>query len=254
MKKKNKKVKKQLPMVMLVTVNNKGFVNEYTANARFSIGWVLGANGIKSIAYTYDAHPISLARNLAVEEFLKSPATHLFFLDSDSVPKADIVLRLLQYDKPVTSGWYLDRGGHGLPVVLRIIAKVMPKCMKCLIKEPKKFPDWRAYKLGELLTIPKEKKTGLVKVDGVGAGALLIKREVFSHLEKPYFYEDHLNVRGFGEDLWFGVNCKVHKIPIYVDINALVEHWSWGLIGERHVKAILQRDMKQQMEEKMGKK
>ena len=194
----------------------------------------------------------SLARNEAVKEFLESPFkfTHLFFIDSDSVPKADIIIRLLQHQKPVASGWYLDRGGHGLPVVLKIIAKNTPKCVSCLVKHPEKFPEWRAYKLDELLIGQKEKKSSLVKVDGVGAGCLLIERGVFSKLEKPYFYEDHLSVHSFGEDLWFGLNCKVHRIPIYVDLNALVEHWSWGLIGERHVKALLQKSIRDKMQAK----
>lgn len=240
------------PSVMVVCVNNSGMRNEYSCNAMYGMGWVLGSAGIKTLSYTFDAHPISLARNEAVKEFLESPFkfTHLFFIDSDSVPKADIIVRLLQHKKPVASGWYLDRGGHGLPVVLKIIAKNTPKCVACLVKHPEKFPEWRAYKLDELLIGQKEKNSSLVKVDGVGAGCLLIERDVFSKLEKPYFYEDHLSVHSFGEDLWFGLNCKVHRIPIYVDLNALVEHWSWGLIGERHVKALLQKSIRDKMQAK----
>lgn len=239
---KPRKTKPKQPVVMVACVNNSGFVNEYTKNAMFGIGWYLGAMGVKAISYTFDDHPISLARNVAVEEFLKNERlTHLFFIDSDSVPRADIVTRLLQYDKPITSGWYLSRSRSGLPVVLKITAKAMPKCLKCLISKPKKFPEWRAYTLTELLTAPKDKKTGLVKVDGVGAGALLLRRDAFDKLEKPYFYEDHLNPHSFGEDLYFGLNCKIHKVPIYVDLNAFVSHWTFGLIDMRHVKALLER-------------
>jgi len=598
-KKIDKKPIDDRPSVMVACVNNSGMRNEYSCNSMFGMGWVLGSAGIKTLSYTFDAHPVSLARNEAVREFLESPYkfTHLFFIDSDSVPKADIILRLLQHQKPVTSGWYLcysddteiltedgwklfkdvtvsdvvltlnpetnkmewhhpyqtfvyyhqgkmfhqtgkhidllvtpnhrlwirprhekefdfvkaskslrhvcyyrggiwegheeewfvlpeafgrrnnglgytipekrilmddwlrffgiwlaegsiidtnkridksvyeisvsqknynnkriietwidkcgfhcfdenfelrirnkqlfmylrqfgkakdkfiprwilglskrqlqilldafllgdgkhagknqvgvngfsglssnskqliddfqeillkigcagiirkdspsleqkrpnphyglsittiteprvnsnkdnrklvdydgkiydievknhvifvrrngkpcwssnSRMGSGLPVVLRIIAKNTPKCVACLVKHPEKFPEWRAYKLDELLIGQKEKKSSLVKVDGVGAGCLLIERDVFSKLEKPYFYEDHLSVNSFGEDLWFGLNCKVHRIPIYVDLNALVEHWSWGLIGERHVKALLQKSIRDKMQAK----
>ena len=112
-KKTKKKVSKkevvERPSVMVVCVNNSGMRSEYACNAMYGMGWVLGSAGIKTLSYTFDAHPISLARNEAVKEFLESPYkfTHLFFIDSDSVPKADIIIRLLQHKKPVTSGWYL---------------------------------------------------------------------------------------------------------------------------------------------------
>jgi len=243
---KTKKEKAKQPMVMICCVNNSGFRNEYSTNSMFGIGWFLGANGIKAASYTFDSHPISVARNEACEVFMKSKEfTHIFFIDSDSVPKADIIIRLLQHDKPIVSGWYLSRAGSGLPVVLKIVAKNTPKCLPCIIKKPKTFPEWKAYTLQELLTAPKEKKTGLVKVDAVGAGALLISREALSHLEKPYFYEDHLNVHSFGEDLFFGLNCKFNKVPIYIDLNAFVSHFTWGLIDMRHVKMLIQRAQKQ---------
>lgn len=249
-----KKVEPEQPKtkIMVACVNNSGFRNEYSVNAMFSIGWFLGAVGIQAESYTYDAHPISVARNEAVEDFLKDESfTHLFFIDSDSVPNADIVYRLLQHDKPVVSGWYLSRAKSGLPVVLKIIAKALPKCLSCIAKKPKKFPEWRAYTLSELLTLPKEKKSGLIKVDGVGAGALLIRRDALPHLEKPYFYEDHLNPHSFGEDLWFGVNCKIHRVPIYIDLQAFVSHFMFGIIDMRHVKALIAREKKRSLTKKV---
>lgn len=246
MGKKKVKKEKELPMVFVACVNNSGFRSEYATNGMFGMGWFLGANGIKAASYTFDSHPISVARNEACEVFLKNKAfTHIFFIDSDSVPKADIIIRLLQHDKPIVSGWYLSRAGSGLPVVLKIITKNTPKCLSCIIKKPKLFPEYKAYKLQELLTLPKEKTTGLIKVDAVGAGALLISREALSHLEKPFFYEDHIHPHGFGEDTFFGLNCKFNKVPIYIDLNAFVSHFTWGLIDMRHVKALIERSKRQ---------
>lgn len=244
-KSKSKKVKiipNKKPFVSIACVNNSGFRNEYSANGMFGIGWMLGASGIKAVSGTYDSYPISVARNEAIEEFLKnSELTHIFFIDSDSVPKADIIVRLLQYDKPIVSGWYLSRAGTGLPVIMKIVGNTRPK-IKEVIQNSETFPKWQAYTLEEFLTLPKDKETGLVQVDGCGAGALLIKREVFSHLSKPYFHEDHLKSHSFGEDLFFGYNCKLNKVPIHIDTNAFCEHFSWGLIGMRHVQAIIRRN------------
>lgn len=248
------KKKESKPIVMVCCVNNSGFRSEYAVNGMFGMGWFLGASGIKASSYTFDEHPISVARNIAVDTFLnKTEFTHLFFIDSDSVPRADIIIRLLQHDKPIVAGWYLSRAGSGLPVVMKIMAKNTPKCLSCIIKKPKMFPDYKAYMLQELLTAPKEKKSGLVKVDAVGAGALLIRRDALEKLEKPYFYESNVFKQKFGEDLFFGLNCKIHRVPIYVDLNAFVSHFTWGLIDMRHVKALLARAKKQKQMQKTFK-
>lgn len=234
--------------IIYVRRNGKACWSGNSCNAMMGMGWFLGASGIQAASYTFDEHPISKARNMAVEAFLAAKQfTHLFFIDSDTVPKSDIIIRLLKYDLPVVSGWYLSRSGSGLPVVLKITGDT-PATLNSIKLNPDKFPEYRAFKLTELLSAPKE-KNGLIKVDGVGAGALLIKREALSHLSKPYFFEDPINPKGFGEDLYFGLNCKVNNIPIYVDLNAFCEHFGWGLIGMRHVKAIIQMEQRKRQQQ-----
>jgi hypothetical protein len=220
--------------------------NEYSVNAMIHMGWVCGAYGIQIIAGTYDEHPISVARNMACEEMLKAEKiTHLFFVDSDCVPDADTILKFLGYDLPVVSGWYLSRKGSGLPVVFKLEEPAKTTMTELTVKR-ELFPKWRAYKLDELLTLPKD-KNGLTKVDGVGGGCLLIKRETLSHLNQPYFFEDNTKKYGFGEDLFFSLNCKVHDVPIYVDLSKFCKHWTWGLIDMRHVQALIQRGKQEEM-------
>ena len=237
-------------IVLISCPNNTGMRNEYSVNAMIHLAWVCGAYGVQIIAGTYDEHPISVARNMACEEMIKNDKiTHLFFVDSDCVPDPDIILKFLEYDLPVVSGWYLSRKGSGLPVVFKLEEKT-ESTMKELTVNVNKFPKWRAYKLEELLTLPKD-KNGLTKVDGVGAGCLLIKREILSHLDQPYFFEDNTKKYGFGEDLFFSLNCKLHNIPIHVDLNKFCKHWTWGLIDMRHVKALLQRSQQEQQQNKI---
>jgi hypothetical protein len=247
---KDKKESKPQPIkanIFIACPNNTGMRNEYSVQSMFAMGWTLGAYGIGAASFTYDSHPISLARNIAVEEFLKSEKfTHLFFIDGDTVPKADVIVRLLQCNKPIVSGWYLSRGGSGLPVVLKITGDKLPDSMFGIVKNDIDFPQWRAYGLKELLTAEKEKDTGLIKVDGVGAGCLLIRREALPHLEKPYFFEDPFKEKSFGEDLFFGLNCKIHGVPIYVDLNSFCAHFASGLIHLGHVKALIEREKQQE--------
>lgn len=234
-------------IVLISCPNNTGMRNEYSVNAMIHLAWVCGAYGVQIIAGTYDECPISIARNMACEEMLKNPKiTHLFFVDSDCVPDPDTILKFLSYDLPVVSGWYLSRQGSGLPVVFKLENIATGEySVKRYIEKRELFPKWRNYKLDELLTLPKE-KNGLTKVDGVGAGCLLIKREALSHLDQPYFYEDNTKKHGFGEDLFFCLNCKLHDIPVYVDLNKFCKHWTFGLIDMRHVQALLQRSRQEQ--------
>jgi hypothetical protein len=234
-------------IVLIATPNNTGMRNEYSVNAMMHLGWVCGAYGVQIIAGTYDEHPISVARNMACEDLLSNDKiTHIFFVDSDCVPDADIILRLLSYDVPVASGWYLSRKGSGLPVAFKLEESIANKTIVSIVGIHDLFPKWRAYKLDEFLTLPKDKK-GLIQVDGVGAGCLLIKRDVLSHLDKPFFYEDNTKKYGFGEDLFFSLNCKLHGIPIYVDLNKFCKHWTWGLIDMRHVQALLKKSQAEKM-------
>lgn len=260
--KKPKQSKKESPVVLVATVNNSGFTNEYTTNAKAMVMWMLGAYGVKAVCKTYDSHPISLAREEAIEEFLNTKHVEgekkgqpiynfIFFMDSDSVPQADIVYRLLQHDVPVASGWYSSRGS-ALPVILKIVGKNLPKNMGEVLKDPEKFPKWQAMRYSEFLTLKKDKK-GLVKVDGCGAGALLIRYDVLSHLDKPYFYEDHLRPHSFGEDLWFGLNCKIHGIDIKIDTSAFVGHWAWGVIGMRQVQQFIKQEQMMEKQKQLFK-
>jgi len=162
-----------------------------------------------------------------------------------------------------------SRGAGGLPVILKITDKKLPKSMNEVLKEnamsyyydvkdatkpwtPSGFPTWEAMRLSEFMTIKLDKK-GLRPVDGAGAGALLIKRETLSHLEQPYFYEDHLYNHSFGEDLWFSLNCKIHGIPIKVDPQSFVGHFAFGVIDSRHLKQFLRNEITKDQTQKIFK-
>jgi len=257
-KKVNKKGKgkeaKDGPVVMVACMNNSGYCSEYRANSMFGLGWFLAANGIKAKSGTWDFHPISLSRNVAIKNFLEEKRfTHIFFIDSDNMPEHPAaIVRLLSYDEPIVCGWYLSRKNPRLPVVLKIEGKYSPKSMREVIRSAKRFPKWRALKLGELMTLKKDKK-GLVQVDGVGAGCMLIKREALSHLEQPYFYEDPINPDSFGEDLFFGLNCKIHKVPIKVDLNVFCGHFSWGIIGKKHLINFIRQEQALEAQKKLLK-
>jgi len=75
--------------------------------------------------------------------------------------------------------------------------------------------------------------TGLKEVDWVGAGFLLIKREVLENIDFPYFREGiltYINNDGkeeaqwHGEDVGFCISAKKAGYKIYVDCDVKVNH------------------------------
>ena len=98
--------------------------------------------------------PYDMARNTAVAQFLQSDCQFLFSLDSDVIPPRDTILRLMAHNQPVISGLYCRRSPpHGVPVMI-------------------KNGTW----------VTNYPRGSIVDVDLVGAGCLLIRRDVLERL------------------------------------------------------------------------
>jgi len=111
-----------------------------------------------------------------------------------------MVQRLLDDDKPVVAAVsYMKGAGH--PPVFGFWDEE-----RSLYRVPMPFPYNK-----------------LLKVDIVGTGIVLIKREVFEKLEKPWFqcYEKGKNAR---EDVYFCLRCRDAGIPVYIDTTIHTGH------------------------------
>ncbi len=118
-------------------------------------------------------YPIASARNELVDFFLKTKCTHILFLDSDTVMKKDGLPKLLSHNKDVVSGIYALRvGEHQIAV--------------SACNATGENPPYKTITVPETLT----------RVDAVGAGCLLIKRNVFNRIKRPFF-------NGTSEDFFF---------------------------------------------------
>lgn len=108
---------------------------------------------------------VAVARNMMAHTFLKdTDASHILFWDDDILPPADGLMRLLEDNAPIVSGFYTTRYAPCQPVAY------------------KRFPG-KGHKYQPIAP----SNPGVFPVDGVGAGFLLIAREVFAHLSRPYF-------------------------------------------------------------------
>lgn len=131
-----------------------------------SIAWALGFRNLKipGPVSVLSGMPYDHARNQACQQALGGGFQYLFFLDSDVIPPADAVHRLLARNLPIVSGMYCRRSPpHAIPVMLRGGQWVT------------RLPD---------LNNPNE--SPLVEVDLVGAGCMLVHRSVLEKfLTKP---------------------------------------------------------------------
>ncbi len=160
---------------------------------------------------TVDSTAVDVARNVLVENFLRSDCSHLFFLDSDMVFPPNILDLLLKHDKDIVSALYILRKAHR--------------------------PCYRFFKDGHYHAPEKIELNKLLEVDALGLGCCLIKRSVLEklneeHAGKPLFKMDYRNrTEVLGEDAFFCELVKKAGFKIFVDTGVLVGHFG-GIIPE----------------------
>lgn len=116
--------------------------------------------------------PFDHARNSACMRMLEMGADFLFFLDSDVVPPRDTILRLMRHNLPVVSGLYCRRSPpHGIPVA---------------IKDSKWLTEFQ--------------DNSLIEVDFLGAGCMLIRRDVLEnyppHRPSKHWFDWRVDLQG----------------------------------------------------------
>lgn len=148
--------------------------------------------------------PVDVARNYAVDIFLRTDRDYLLFVDDDTIPPMN-VLEMVNYQKPVIAApVYIYQGGMLVPNIFR----------KAFVNQLGYVP-WQGCEF-----------TGLQKVEAVGTGCVLIHRSVFSHIEKPFFKTemDTQGLKVLGEDLYFSKKVGEAGIEIWADTDKICGH------------------------------
>lgn len=151
--------------------------------------------------------PYDHARNVACMAAIEHDADWLFFLDSDVIPPRDTILRLTKHNKPIVSGVYCRRSN---PVAVPVMLK---------------DGQW-------IVDLPKNQ---LIDVDLVGAGCLLIHRDVLTTLppQRPgkHWFDWRVDMKGIcipqeclSEDFTFCYHAKKHGFDVLVDTSIHCKH------------------------------
>ncbi len=163
-----------------------------------------------------------LVRNKAAQQFVESQFTHLLMLDVDHLHPPDIVQRLGRWvvddrSRQVVGGLNFRRGEPYDP------------CCFLLAEDGNFYP-------------PAEWGPGLIKVDAIGTGSILIAKEVFLRLPKPWFFNDYSRVeQGVwpGEDMGFSGLCRMHGIDMWVDTTTTSPHLIDAAVDESSFRGYL---------------
>lgn len=183
-------------------------------------GWLLDVHEHRT---TYLAN----GRNEAAARFLDTDATHLFFLDSDIIAPPETVARLMDSDGAVVSGLYFSKMPPHLPEAYRAIEDGL---YKTIGEELRPRLEELPYSSGRMLLDPPQR----MEVDAVGAGCLLIAREVFETLpERPFGPCES----GYGEDIYFCRLAQEHGFKTVLDWSVLCGHLAILPIGQAQFRA-----------------
>jgi len=144
---------------------------------------------IKQSPYLHDN------REQVIDDFLKTDCTHLFFVDSDMLFGPEVLDYLLKQDKDIIGAQYNRRmGKEGVSVA------------------PSRY---------DLEGMSPPNRPFINQV--VATGCLLIKREVFKRIPKPWFSMGTPE-NWLGEDVYFSKKARENGVEVYLDDTQRIGH------------------------------
>jgi hypothetical protein len=162
------------------------------------------------------------ARNGIVEDFLATDCDVMWSIDSDIVPPRHVLdLLTMHGDK-----WQV--AGAPYPIFMAQPGEAQRQIVVTAYKAIAPHPESGKPRLAPC-GVPEE---GAEFVDGLATGCLMVKREVFEKLEKPYFefkYDAETRQPIEGEDIGFCL--KMHKLGIkfFTDYSMVCKHYKNSL-------------------------
>jgi GT2 family glycosyltransferase len=165
---------------------------------------------VKNVITTYSILT-QLAMESATEKFLKTDCDWLLFIETDMSHPEDTVERLLRHNLPVVSGVQTWKVKPFTPMIYRYRPQVLWG-----------VGEDTQEKTGPYQAVDEKELNGkLLQVDGVATGCLLVKREVFEKIERPWF-----SFTEGTQDFYFCRKVLAAGYPIYCDSSVQCGHFT----------------------------
>ena len=145
-----------------------------------------------------------------------SAVTHLYFMDSDVVPPNGALEKLLAHDLPIVAGIYPMNVNGEDAWSFKMDGKSYTKT----------YGGW----CNRRIPLPDE----LISANAIGGSTLLIEREVFDKLERPWFkivykaIDEDGRAYDEGEDEYFSRIAIEAGYKIMVDPTVICKHFNYG--------------------------
>lgn len=187
------------PQNILLAVPTMGTIRIELANFIIDNQW-------HSVLFSNCVTPHSNARNQLVSNFLKTDAEWLLFVDSDTVPPEDTIVRFMQCAA-------LDY------LVMTGVTPVLRKDVPVANVYKTAFDVQEPMDLGDMPEQPFE-------VAGCGAACLMVHRSVFENLARPWFKSIEFDNGAYcSEDLFFCDRVVTFGEKILAIPDIMCEHY-----------------------------
>lgn len=161
------------------------------------------------VSFNY-LQPVDANRNKMVKDFLDNEQNEwMLMVDNDVVPPGD-VLKMVDYGESVVSATVtIKKEGVPHPVIVKE-------------RDDGKLRRITLDEFNEEVT-----EDGLVDVDGVGTGCLLVHRSIFEEMQPPWFkfmYNEDGTLK-LGEDFYFAQKLREKGEDVYVSSEHVCSHY-----------------------------
>lgn len=148
------------------------------------------------------------ARNRIGKQAFEENADYVLMVDDDVVLPGDALKNLLSDNRDVVFGYYAHR----------------PDTSKTCLCKLGEYNYSQMYSFEEIENLANN-GTNLIQIHGGGFGCVLIKTEVFSRLEYPWFkFVNYPDGRILSEDLFFCDRCENANIDLFADTRVRCLH------------------------------
>jgi len=181
---------------------------------------------------------VDQSRELTVEDALEANPEWILFLDSDVIPPDDVFARLSRHGEAVVSGLYYVDGDFVHPAAWMLDENDSPSTVDVDEHGRLVYDDRGTAAVLEM------DDQGLVTVDAIGLGCVLVHASVFAELEQPWFrwtkgYEDHPwdlrhegEVPGVSEDFYFCHKLAEAGVDVHLDTSVRCAHEKGCLVTD----------------------
>ena len=185
---------------ILISILNQGGIRPELVDLLFK----LKSQGKYKVGFEYPSKkPISFNRNDICKRFLETDYDYLLMFDGDCIPN-EKVLELADYDKDII-------GATCFGFVKNLI---VPFAMKQRV-------DYK-YDVMDI-----DLNNGVVEVDGIGSGVMMIARRVLENLPHPFRNEyDPEGIKTKGLDFNFCRRAKLLGYKVFINTDILASHWT----------------------------